>query len=177
MKFSRPEYWSGLPFLTPGDLPDPGIEPASRVSPALVGRLFPLCHLGSTSYNTCFLQGHNHGLEKSSWSLEAEMPGLDYVACQFLVLHCWAGPFILHFSFSICRMRQTLNSQTILVKWKRVVQEVPGLCGLSGRAFPCLMSSLCMCVLLPGLKGNDHLLYKMSPYFLWLAIENVHTGS
>ena len=27
MGFSREEYWSGLPFLSPGDLPDPGIEP------------------------------------------------------------------------------------------------------------------------------------------------------
>ena len=27
--FSRQEYWSGLPFPTPGDLPDPGIEPRS----------------------------------------------------------------------------------------------------------------------------------------------------
>jgi len=29
MGFSKQEYWSGLPFLTPGDLPDPGIEPRS----------------------------------------------------------------------------------------------------------------------------------------------------
>ena len=29
MGFSRPEYWSGLPFPAPGDLPDPGIEPGS----------------------------------------------------------------------------------------------------------------------------------------------------
>ena len=29
MKFSRQEYWSGLPFLSPGDLPNPGIEPGS----------------------------------------------------------------------------------------------------------------------------------------------------
>ena len=29
MKFSRQEYWSGLPFPSPGDLPDPGIEPGS----------------------------------------------------------------------------------------------------------------------------------------------------
>ena len=27
MEFSRQEYWSGLPFLSPGDLPDPGIKP------------------------------------------------------------------------------------------------------------------------------------------------------
>ena len=35
--FSRQEYWSGLPFPSPGDLPDPGIEPAS---PALAGGFF-----------------------------------------------------------------------------------------------------------------------------------------
>ena len=29
MEFSRQEYWSGLPFPPPGDLPDPGIEPGS----------------------------------------------------------------------------------------------------------------------------------------------------
>ena len=29
MEFSRQEYWSGLPFPSPGDLPDPGIEPKS----------------------------------------------------------------------------------------------------------------------------------------------------
>ena len=34
----RQEYWSGLPFLPPGDLPNPGIEP---VSPTLAGRFFP----------------------------------------------------------------------------------------------------------------------------------------
>ena len=29
MEFSRPEYWSGQPFPSPGDLPNPGIEPGS----------------------------------------------------------------------------------------------------------------------------------------------------
>ena len=37
MGFSRQEYWSGLPFPPPEDLPDPGIEPAS---PALAGKFF-----------------------------------------------------------------------------------------------------------------------------------------
>ena len=32
MEFSRQEYWSGLPFPPPGDLPDPGTEPESHVS-------------------------------------------------------------------------------------------------------------------------------------------------
>ena len=37
MGFPRQEYWSGLPFPSPGDLPDPGIDP---VSPALAGGFF-----------------------------------------------------------------------------------------------------------------------------------------
>ena len=40
MGFSRQEYWSGLPFPPPEDLPDPWIEPASPVSPALARRFF-----------------------------------------------------------------------------------------------------------------------------------------
>ena len=40
MEFSKQEHWSGLPFTTPGDLPDPGIEPMSFVSPALAGGVF-----------------------------------------------------------------------------------------------------------------------------------------
>ena len=37
MEFPRPEYWSGLPFPSPGDLPDPETEPPS---PALAGKFF-----------------------------------------------------------------------------------------------------------------------------------------
>ena len=50
MEFSRQEYWSGLPFPPPGDLPDWEIEPTSLVSPLLAGGFFTsweLCHLGS----------------------------------------------------------------------------------------------------------------------------------
>ena len=36
MSFPRKAYWSGLPFLPPGDLPDAGIEPESLPSPPLV---------------------------------------------------------------------------------------------------------------------------------------------
>ena len=46
------EYWSGLPFPSPGDLPNLGIKPTSLASPALAGRFFtteppekPLIHL------------------------------------------------------------------------------------------------------------------------------------
>ena len=40
MRFSRQEYWSGLPCPPPGDLPDPGIEPMSLLSPELAGGFF-----------------------------------------------------------------------------------------------------------------------------------------
>ena len=42
--FSRQEYWSGLPFPSPGDLPDPGIEPWS---PAFRQTVYRLSHQGS----------------------------------------------------------------------------------------------------------------------------------
>ena len=45
--FSRQEYWSGLPCPPPGGLPDPGIEPASPVTPALQVDSLLLNHLES----------------------------------------------------------------------------------------------------------------------------------
>ena len=42
MGFSRQEHWSGLPFLPPRDLPDPGIKPPFSASPALAGGFLPL---------------------------------------------------------------------------------------------------------------------------------------
>ena len=43
MGVSRQEYWSGLPFPSLEDLPNPGIEPASLASPALAGEFFTNC--------------------------------------------------------------------------------------------------------------------------------------
>ena len=40
MGFPRQEYWSGLPFPPPGDLPDPGMEPTLFISPTLADRFF-----------------------------------------------------------------------------------------------------------------------------------------
>ena len=55
MEFSRPEYWSGLPFPSPGDLSDPGIEPRSPALQAdslpteLQGKYISLCVFNSYS--------------------------------------------------------------------------------------------------------------------------------
>ena len=56
MVFSRQEYWSGWPFPTPGDLPDPGIEPTSLVSPALAGGFSttePAAAAAAKSHQSC----------------------------------------------------------------------------------------------------------------------------
>ena len=56
IEFSRQEYWNGLPFSPPGDLPDPGIEPVSPVSSALAGGSFttkPLVYL-TLKFNWAF---------------------------------------------------------------------------------------------------------------------------
>ena len=48
MGFPRPEYWGGLLFPSPGDLPDPGIRPTF---PALQVDSLPPSHLGSPGFS------------------------------------------------------------------------------------------------------------------------------
>ena len=55
--FSRQEHWSGLPFPSPGDLPNPGIEPTSLASPALAGGFFT-----TSATRTRSISGRNGGL-------------------------------------------------------------------------------------------------------------------
>ena len=50
--FFRQEYWSGLPFPSPGDLPDPGIK---LKSPALAGGFFTTEPLGKPTGTLCFI--------------------------------------------------------------------------------------------------------------------------
>ena len=67
MEFLRQEHWSGLPFPSPGDLPDPGIEPTSLVFPAPYHKHY----LGSTSpppnISLCFFLAVQRGL----WDLSS----------------------------------------------------------------------------------------------------------
>ena len=58
MKFSRPEYWSGLPFPPPGDLPDPMIQPTSPTSLALEGRFFITEPPGKPTYIPTYTYKH-----------------------------------------------------------------------------------------------------------------------
>ena len=59
MGFSRQEYWSGLPFPSPGDLPNPGIEPKSPAFQADALTSEPIyIHSFSYSFPYWFIPGH-----------------------------------------------------------------------------------------------------------------------
>ena len=60
MEFPRQACWSRLPFPTPGDLPESGIEPASLAFPALAGRFFTTTLPGTPPINIIY---HINGLK------------------------------------------------------------------------------------------------------------------
>ena len=64
MVFSRQEYWNELPLPSPWDLPDPGIEPVSPVSPALAGGFFTTEPPGKPEIPLTLLLFHNPNIVK-----------------------------------------------------------------------------------------------------------------
>ena len=67
MEFSSQEYWSGLPFPPPGDLPDLGVEPRSLTSSVLVGGFF----ITSTVWET-----------PRAWGCITFFTSVPHTACQ-----------------------------------------------------------------------------------------------
>ena len=65
MELSRQEYWSGLPFPSPGDLPQPGINPGS---PALQADSYQLSHEGRRRGTKPLLDTERFGLTTNSSS-------------------------------------------------------------------------------------------------------------
>ena len=70
MGFSKQEYWSGLPFPSPGDLPDPGIEPRS---PALEADALTSEPPGKERDNSMYMH-HRLGQPTSSLEQHWEVP-------------------------------------------------------------------------------------------------------
>ena len=66
MGFPRQEYWSGLPFPPPGDLPDPGIKP---MSPTMADRSFTTEQQGkpNTEINKYMNKIHMFSLRLKTW--------------------------------------------------------------------------------------------------------------
>ena len=72
VEFSRQEYQSELPFPSPGDLPDSGIEPVSLVSPALAGRFFTTEPPGKSNSGLGSIQRCKKGHQR--WVVPADPP-------------------------------------------------------------------------------------------------------
>ena len=125
MEFLRQVYWSGLPFPTPGDLPDPGIEPASVVSTALAGRFSitapPGVQFSSVSESCLTLCNPWTAAGQASlsitnfWSLlklmsiELAMPSNHLILCHFLLLLPSIFPSIRVFS----------NESVLRIRWPK----------------------------------------------------------
>ena len=75
MEFSRQEYWSGLLHPPSRDLPGPGIEPVSVMSPALAAGSLPLAPLGKPSAYYKDAQILPHLLKSGPWVFAGAQPG------------------------------------------------------------------------------------------------------
>ena len=88
MEFSRQKYWSGEPFPSPGDLPDPGIEPGS---PALQEDSLPSEPTGGQSSNKYHLS-ESHRIPKHVGKQESSGPNIFerfFSGTEGHVLFCW----------------------------------------------------------------------------------------
>ena len=95
---SRQEYWGGLPLPSPGDLPDPGTEPMSLMSPALAGRFFSGCNWSKVSGQSRqllvaqqprgFLSGHNYDLFRILWTGSSCEPTAHHAHLHILSTAC-----------------------------------------------------------------------------------------
>ena len=77
IEFSRQEYWTGSPFPSPRDLPNPAIEPMSLVSPALAGRFFttepPGTEQITTNGNHQFTEGNRSRRKRNNGEVDLEL--------------------------------------------------------------------------------------------------------
>ena len=91
MESPRPEYWNGLLFPSPGNLPDLGVKPVSPASPTLEANSLPLSHLGSPSIVCAVLSHSSHvPLFAILWTVTHQVP----LSMGFSKQEYWSGlPF------------------------------------------------------------------------------------
>ena len=110
--FSRQDYWSGLPCSSPGNLPDPGIEPMSLTSSALAGGFF-------TSRTTWEAKiGFN---EMKSLS-HVQLFAIPWITMLTMLLHPWNFPgkstgVGCHFLLQRIFLTQGLNPSLVRCKY------------------------------------------------------------
>ena len=89
MGFFRQEYWSGLPFPPPGDLPSAGIKPTSLASPALQVDFFAAEPTGKPMHKHYSLPAHNYSFHfQSSFLLfkSQTLPYLHHMLLMYVLL-------------------------------------------------------------------------------------------
>ena len=171
MGVPRQEYWNGLPFPSPGDLPNPGIEPMSLVSlmsPALAGRFFTT----SATWDALTWQispPHFRGREaipeknlvvrvlSSRWAEKAtEMPGpKSYGGQEVCFTSYYFGPCVLWRGWLI-HQKWWKKGTSLVVQWLRFLApsaggpgSVPGW-GTRSHSSNATIKRCCMPQLRPG---------------------------
>ena len=121
-RFFRREYWNGLPFPPPGDLPDPRIEPTSPASPALAGSL-PLSYLGSLLDSLLLL------LLMLSHFSRVRLCATSERQIQQEQVYCKANNTRFSYSINLCLLR-------ICRRYSIVLNPVQNLMGNATRSLP-----------------------------------------
>ena len=123
MGFPRQEYWIGLPFPSPGDLPDPGIKPESSVFPAFQPDSLPSESSGKTQL--AVWSGNNISLDLSS-----QKPSFQGVLILNVVQTC----SILHIN-----TQSHIKSSSTIFPWQAFSQPA----SLNFPGFPLNLCTLC----------------------------------
>ena len=123
MELSRPEYWSGKPFSSPGDLPIPGIEPRS---PALPVDSLPTEPKGSPRILEWMLS-HFNGVQLSAtlWTSAHQAP----LSMEFSRQEYWSGlPFpSLVIKYEVSEMKSLSCVQLFVTPWTVAYQAPPSM--------------------------------------------------
>ena len=135
MGFSSQEYWNGLPFSSPGDLPSPGIKLTSPVSPALAGRFFTTEPLGKRTILSTLMK---------KWSSNVWVVALffliigDTVALDCNLNHCYS--LYVLFKFQVLCLK---NEQCLLSSASYLITAFPLASGHPGLEIKILYYILC----------------------------------
>ena len=89
VKFSRWEYWSGLPFPNVGDLPNPRIEPVSLVSPVLAGGFFTTAPLGKFLPQGCLMVFSDSAFLSTYWASRRRKRREIALTIEHIPLYCF----------------------------------------------------------------------------------------
>ena len=140
LRFPRQEYWSGLPFPPPGDLPDSGTEPAS---PALAGRFFTAELVGSMLLLLLSRFSHVRLCATSQTAAHQAPPSLGFSRQEY-----WSG---LHFLLQCVKVKSESEvAQLCLTLQPHGLQPTRLLCPWDSPGKSTGVGCHCLCLLWVG---------------------------